>query len=79
MIAINSATRIMATSLVVVLLAVAVCSAPGQSSDRLTYDSKVRFKAGYTLRFPDFELTYMGKRHVTPPQYPRGWWIHDFR
>jgi len=32
-----------------------------------------------TLRFPDFEMIYLGKRHVTPPQYPRGWWTHDFK
>jgi hypothetical protein len=21
----------------------------------------------------------MGKRHVTPTQFPRGWWVHDFK
>jgi len=43
------------------------------------YGAKVKFHEKRTLRFPDFELTYLGRRHVTPPQYPRGWWVHDFK
>ena len=34
---------------------------------------------GHTLHFPDFDLTYVVKHPVTPPQYPRGWWIHGFK
>jgi hypothetical protein len=49
------------------------------SPDAAAYGTKVKFSAGRTLHFPDFDLTYVGKRHVTPPQYPRGWWIHDFK
>src|SRR6202030_1939348 len=45
----------------------------------LAYGSKVTFTEGHTMHFPDFELTYIGKRHVTPSQYPRGWWIYDFK
>ena len=77
---INSATRIIAGSLLVAhLLVTAVCSLAEHSSETATYGSKVKFSADRTLRFPDFELTYLGKRRVTPPQYPRGWWIHDFK
>ena len=43
------------------------------------YGSKVKFKEGRALRLPDFELTYRGRRRVTPPQYPRGWWVDDFK
>ena len=76
---INSATRIMANWLLVAhLFVIAVCSFAGHSVDTATYGSKVKFNAGRALRFPDFELTYSGKRHVVPPQYPRGWWIYDF-
>jgi hypothetical protein len=60
------------------LFAVTVGSTVGDSSGTAAYDAKVRFERGHTLRFPDFELTYAGKRHVEPPQYPRGWWVYDF-
>lgn len=43
------------------------------------YGSKAKFRADRTLRFPDFDLIYLGKRRVTPKQYPRGWWTHDFK
>jgi hypothetical protein len=43
------------------------------------YGTKVTFREGQALRFPNFELVYTGKRKVTPPQYPRGWWAYDFQ
>ena len=75
---ITSWFRIIVQTLLVVHLT-AACSQAGESPDIVLYGSKVRFALDRTLRFPDFEMNYMGKRHVTPPQYPRGWWIHDFR
>lgn len=42
------------------------------------YETRVSFEKGRALRFPDFEVTFVGKRHVTPPQFPRGWWVFDF-
>lgn len=70
--------RVLASALVAVhLSALAVCYALGLS-DTVAYGSKVSFKAGRTLRFPDFELIHTGKRRVVPPQYPRGWWTYDF-
>jgi len=65
--------------LVLPLSAFAACSHAADSSDPVAYGSKVRFGVDRTLRFPDFEVTYIGKRHVTPPQYPRGWWSYDFK
>ena len=77
---ITSGVRVIVRTLLVLhLTALAVCSYAGDSPDAVPYGSKVRFGLDRTLRFPDFEMTYMGKRHVTPPQYPRGWWIHDFK
>jgi hypothetical protein len=78
MIIISTVRVIVRTLLILHLSALAACSAAG-SSNTAAYGSKVEFSAGRTLRFPDFELTYMGKRHVTSPPYPRGWWIHDFK
>jgi hypothetical protein len=75
-----SVVRIIASALLAVhLFSLGVCSYAGDSSDTAAYGSKVKFSAGHALRFPDFELIYIGKRHVTPPPYPRGWWMHDFK
>ena len=72
--------RVIALALLVVhLSALAACSAAADSSNAAPYGSKVRFSSARTLRFPDFEMTYTGKRHVVPPQYPRGWWTYDFQ
>ena len=72
--------RVIASGLLFVhLLALAACSHAEEASNAAAYGAKVKFSVGRTLHFPDFDLTYVGKRRVTPPQYPRGWWIHDFK
>lgn len=72
--------RVMPRRLLVVhLFALTVCFLAAHASEVAAYGSKVKFSAVRTVRFPDFELTFTGKRHVTPPQYPRGWWIHHFK
>ena len=55
------------------------CVRGSSSPVEAAYGAKVRFHEWRPLRFPDFELTYVGRRHVTPLQYPRGWWMHDFK
>lgn len=42
------------------------------------YGEKTKFAVSRPMKFPAFELTYDGKHRVVPPQYPRGWWAHDF-
>jgi hypothetical protein len=73
-----SGVRVIVHTLLVLHLSI-LASYAGDSPGTVAYGSKVRFGLDRTLRFPDFEMTYLGKRHVTPPQYPRGWWIHDFK
>jgi hypothetical protein len=43
-----------------------------------SYGEKVRFRKDAPLRFPDFELTYLGERHVASAIYPRGFRFFDF-
>ena len=72
--------KVMAGALLIVhLSALAACSHTADLPDTVAYGTKVKFSAGRTLRFPDFELIYVGKRRVTPRQYPRGWWTYDFK
>jgi hypothetical protein len=61
------------------LLALAASFHAEEAPDAAAYGAKVKFSVGHTLHFPDFNLAYVGKRRVTPPQYPRGWWAHDFK
>jgi len=42
------------------------------------YATKLKFREGVALKFPDFELSYAGKHRVAGPAFPRGWWVHDF-
>jgi hypothetical protein len=39
----------------------------------------VRFKKEVAISFPDFELTYIGKRHVASPVFKPGFNFEDFR
>lgn len=55
-----------------------LCSACGRDPASARYGGKVSYREGKPIAFPDFTLTYQGKRRVVPPQYPRGWWVYDF-
>jgi len=41
------------------------------------YGAKVIFEINSPLRFADFTLTYLGGHRVTPPPYPRGWFVYE--
>jgi hypothetical protein len=56
-------------------LAFSACAKAGGPA---AYGEKVKFAKGQTLTFPDFELTYTGRRHVATPKYPRGFDYDDF-
>lgn len=72
--------RVLATALLLSHLSMfAVTSPAAEASAAAAYGSRVKFSVGRTLRFPDFDLTFVGKRPVTPAQYPRGWWAYDFK
>ncbi len=42
------------------------------------YGAKITFAKGRSIAFRDFQLEYLGSRRVTPPQFPRGFLVHDF-
>ncbi|MEZ4725574.1 MAG: hypothetical protein R3E79_00390 [Caldilineaceae bacterium] len=39
--------------------------------DVAAYGEKVRFAEDHPIRFPDFTLTYRGRRHVASDKFPR--------
>jgi hypothetical protein len=61
------------------LLALAASPRAEEAPDAAAYETKVKFNVGRAVHFPDFDLTYVGKRRAAPLQYPRGWWVHDFK
>ena len=64
-----------------ILCAVGLTASHADSAEPapVPYGTKVTFHEGRPIKFPAFELIYTGKRKVVPPQYPRGWWAHDFQ
>lgn len=58
-----------------------ICAAACSSGARgpATYGTKVRFKKDAVLVFPDFDLTYLGRRHVEAPKFKPGFNHEDFR
>lgn len=60
----------------IAMLGSAACASG--SSGAAAYGTKVRFSKGTALTFPDFELTYQGRRHVATPRFPRGFNYEDF-
>jgi hypothetical protein len=57
------------------MLALPACTRAGGPA---AYGTKVKFAVGRVLNFPDFDLTYTGRRHVATPKYPRGFDYDDF-
>jgi hypothetical protein len=47
--------------------------------DPTVYGAKVRFSKNSQIVYPDFELTYVGRRHVATKIYPRGFDYDDFK
>lgn len=69
-------TRRMALWGLLSLLGASACSAASGSG---AYGVKVRFAKNTPVVFPDFDLTYMGRRHVATKAYPRGFDYDDFK
>ena len=51
---------------------------PASAAGSAAYNTKVKFRQGQALAFPDFDLVYKGARKVSSPKYPRGFIFHDF-
>ena len=63
---------------VLALVAALVIPSCARAGGPAAYGAKVKYAKGATLKFPDFELTYTGSRHVTSPRFPRGFDYEDF-
>src|SRR5258708_949806 len=49
------------------------------SEQKAAYGTRVTYKAGQKIEFPDFTVEYLGERRKTLPVYPRGFLYYDFK
>lgn len=62
----------------VTVLGVLVIKAGGASTSVHAYGSKTPFTKGDVVKFPDFDLTYLGERKISSPVFKAGFIYHDF-
>ena len=44
-----------------------------------SYGTRVKYRAGQKIQFPDFTVQYLGERRQSTPVYPRGFLYYDFK
>lgn len=49
------------------------------SEQNASYGSRVKYRAGQKIEFPDFTVEYLGERRKSLPVYPRGFLYYDFK
>ncbi len=49
------------------------------SEEKASYGTKVKYRPGEKIEFPDFTVEYVGERRKTVPVYPRGFLYYDFK
>ena len=51
----------------------------GHAEQNASYGTRVKYRAGQKIEFPDFTVEYLGERRKTLPVYPRGFLYYDFK
>ena len=49
------------------------------SEMKASYGTRVKYRAGEKIEFPDFTIEYAGERRKTVSVYPRGFLYYDFK
>ena len=49
------------------------------SEQKASYGTRVKYRAGQKIEFPDFAFEYVGERRKSLPVYPRGFLYYDFK
>jgi hypothetical protein len=47
-------------------------------AQKASYGTRVKYRPGEKIEFPDFTIEYVGERRKTVPVYPRGFRYYDF-
>jgi hypothetical protein len=72
----NHSTLILLFSALLVFLGPVSC---GHAEQNTSYGTRVEYKAGQKIEFPDFTVEYVGERRKSLPVYPRGFLYYDFK
>jgi hypothetical protein len=51
----------------------------GASEHKASYGTRVKYRVGQKIEFPDFTVEFVGERRQTTPAYPRGFLYYDFK
>jgi hypothetical protein len=51
----------------------------GHAEQNASYGTRVKYKAGQKIEFPDFTIEYVGERRKSVSVYPRGFLYYDFK
>jgi hypothetical protein len=49
------------------------------SEQKASYGTRVKYRPGEKIEFPDFTIEYIGERRKATPAYPRGFRYYDFK
>jgi len=49
------------------------------SEQKASYGTRVKYRVGQKIEFPDFTVEYVGERRKSLPVYPRGFLYYDFK
>jgi hypothetical protein len=49
------------------------------SKQKASYGTRVKYRAGQKIEFPDFAIEYVGERRQSVSVYPRGFLYYDFK
>jgi signal peptidase I len=63
----------------VLALAAQVSCGRAASEQTASYGTRVKYRPGEKIEFPDFTVEYVGERRKTVPVYPRGFLYYDFK
>jgi hypothetical protein len=51
----------------------------GHAAQNASYGTRVKYREGQKIEFPDFTVQYLGERRKSLPVYPRGFLYYDFK
>jgi hypothetical protein len=72
----NNSTLILLFSGLLVFWGAVSC---GHAEQNASYGTRVKYRAGQKIEFPDFTVEYVGERRKSLPVYPRGFLYYDFK
>jgi hypothetical protein len=74
----NNSTLILLVGFVLAVASPVSCG-HAASEQKASYGTRVKYRPGEKIEFPDFTIEYIGERRKDTPAYPRGFLYYDFK